>query len=74
MTIEGSAVPAIVVMGVTGSGKTTVGERLAAALGGRFVDGDDLHSDAAREKMRAGRALDDDDRRPWLDRVGATLR
>ena len=63
----------IVVMGVTGSGKTTIGVRLAAALNGRFVDGDDLHSDAAREKMRAGHALTDDDRWPWLDRVGKTL-
>lgn len=63
----------IVVMGVTGSGKTTIGVKLAAALGGRFIDGDDLHSDAAREKMRAGHALTDDDRWPWLDRVGRTL-
>jgi gluconokinase len=63
----------IVVMGVTGSGKTTVGVRLAAVLGGRFIDGDDLHTDAARAKMRAGVALTDDDRWPWLDRVGKTL-
>ena len=64
----------IVVMGVTGSGKTTLGLRLAAALTGEFVDGDDLHTDAAREKMRSGIPLVDDDRWPWLDRIGARLK
>ena len=64
---------AIVVMGVSGSGKTTVGLRLAEALGAEFVDGDDLHTDAARAKMKSGQALSDDDRWPWLDRVGAVL-
>jgi gluconokinase len=64
---------AIVVMGVSGAGKTTVGKRLAEALGARFIDGDDLHSDAARAKMAAGHALTDDDRWPWLDRIGAAL-
>jgi gluconokinase len=64
---------AIVVMGVSGSGKTTVGLRLAEALGAAFVDGDDLHTDAARAKMKSGQALSDDDRWPWLDRVGAVL-
>ena len=64
---------AIVVMGVSGSGKTTVGERLAEALGAEFIDGDDLHSDEARAKMKAGGALTDEDRWPWLDRIGATL-
>jgi len=73
MPTDPSHPPAIVVMGVSGSGKTTIGRRLAQVLGGRFVDGDDLHSDAARAKMREGRALDDDDRWPWLDRIGATL-
>ena len=65
---------AVVVMGVSGAGKTTVGLRLAEALGAEFVDGDDLHTDAARAKMAAGVALTDEDRWPWLDRVGATLR
>lgn len=74
MPTDPSHPPAIVVMGVSGSGKTSIGRRLAQVLGGRFVDGDDLHSDEARAKMREGRALDDDDRWPWLDRVGATLR
>ena len=65
---------ALVVMGVSGSGKTTVGLRLAEALGAEFVDGDVLHTDAARAKMKSGQALSDDDRWPWLDRVGAVLK
>jgi len=64
---------ALVVMGVSGSGKTTLGLALAAALGAEFIDGDDLHSDAARAKMAAGHALTDADRWPWLDRIGAAL-
>ena len=60
-------------MGVSGAGKTTVGKKLAKFLGARFIDGDDLHSDAARAKMAAGGALTDEDRWPWLDRVGAEL-
>ena len=64
---------AVVVMGVTGAGKTTVGPLLAAQVGGGFVDGDDLHTDVARAKMGAGVALSDDDRWSWLDRVGETL-
>ncbi|PRX96542.1 gluconokinase [Allonocardiopsis opalescens] len=66
--------PAIVVMGVSGAGKTSVGERLAAALGGGFVDADDLHPAENIRKMSAGIPLDDADRRPWLDRVAAKLR
>jgi gluconokinase len=61
-------------MGVSGAGKTTVGRRLAEALGVAFADGDDLHSGAARAKMSAGRALDDEDRWPWLDRIAAVLK
>lgn len=64
---------AIVVMGVSGSGKTTVGRILAQALGADFVDGDDLHSSEARAKMAEGVALVDADRWPWLERVGARL-
>ena len=64
---------AVVVMGVSGAGKTTVGRALAQALGGDFIDGDDLHTDAARAKMGAGEPLNDDDRWPWLDRVAARL-
>ena len=60
-------------MGVSGSGKTTVGAALAEALGLRFVDADDLHPEANVEKMGAGVPLTDDDRWPWLDAVGAVL-
>jgi gluconokinase len=56
----------IIVMGVTGAGKTTVGRALAAALGWEFHDGDELHSDASKRKMHRGIALDDADRAPWL--------
>ena len=52
---------AVVVMGVSGAGKTTVGRALAQALGGDFIDGDDLHTDAARAKMGAGEPLNDSD-------------
>lgn len=63
----------IIVMGVSGCGKTSVGEALAARLGIPFEDGDDLHPRANVEKMRSGRPLDDDDRWPWLDAVGRRL-
>ena len=62
-----------VVMGVSGVGKTGTGTRLAEALGGRFVEGDDLHTPEARAKMAGGTPLTDEDRWPWLDRVGAAL-
>lgn len=63
----------IVVMGPSGSGKSLVGAALAAQLRAHFIDGDDLHPAANVAKMRAGTALDDADRGPWLDAVGATL-
>jgi gluconokinase len=56
----------IVLMGVSGTGKTTVGKVLAAKLGWDFVEGDDYHPVANVEKMRAGIPLTDEDRRPWL--------
>jgi gluconokinase len=56
----------VVVMGVTATGKTTVGVALAEALGGVFVEGDAFHPKANIDKMSAGHPLDDDDRRPWL--------
>jgi gluconokinase len=59
----------IVVMGVAGSGKTTVGTALAVALGWRFVDADDHHAAASIAKMARGEPLDDADRWPWLDRL-----
>ena len=65
---------AVVLMGVSGSGKTVVGERLAQRLGARFIDGDDYHPPANVEKMRAGTPLTDTDRAPWLDRLNAVLR
>ncbi len=65
---------AVVIMGVSGAGKTVVGRRLAEALGADFIDGDDLHTDSARAKMTSGHRLTDDDRWPWLDRIAAALR
>jgi carbohydrate kinase (thermoresistant glucokinase family) len=59
----------IVLMGVAGAGKTTIGRLLAQRLGWRFYDADDLHPAANREKMRNGIALTDADRRPWLEAV-----
>jgi gluconokinase len=58
--------PAVVVMGVSGSGKTTIGRALAALLDWCFRDGDEFHGPANVEKMRAGHPLDDADRAPWL--------
>lgn len=63
----------IVVMGVSGCGKTSVGKLLAEHLGARFIDGDDLHPLANRDKMSAGIPLTDEDRWPWLDLVGQVL-
>jgi gluconokinase len=56
----------VILMGVTGAGKTTVGEALAAGLHWGFVDADSYHSVASVEKMRAGIPLTDEDRAPWL--------
>ena len=63
----------IVVMGVSGCGKSSVGIALAEALGARFIDGDDLHPEANKAKMSAGIPLDDEDRGPWLDLVSQAL-
>jgi gluconokinase len=65
--------PPMVIMGVSGSGKSTVGDLLGRRLGVPFIDGDDLHPAANKEKMRTGMPLDDDDRRPWLQEIGRTL-
>jgi len=56
-------------MGVTGTGKSTLARALAERLDWRFAEGDDLHPPANVAKMRSGRPLTDDDRRPWLQRV-----
>ena len=60
-------------MGVSGSGKTTLASALARALACPLIEGDDFHSAANVAKMAAGHALDDADRWPWLDRVGAAI-
>jgi gluconokinase len=57
----------VIICGVSGAGKTTVGELLARELGWRFFEADDFHPAANIEKMRSGRPLNDEDRRPWLD-------
>jgi gluconokinase len=61
----------VVVMGVAGTGKTTIGPLLAARLGVPYAEGDDFHPQANIAKMSAGTPLDDDDRWPWLDAIGA---
>ena len=68
-----SSVPPIVIMGVQGSGKTTVGELLARRLGVPFLDADSLHSTKDKEWMASGHALSDQQRLPWLREVGERL-
>ena len=63
----------VVLMGVSGCGKTTVGLVLAEYTGWRLYDADEFHSAASIEKMRSGIALEDADRWPWLDRMNAML-
>lgn len=65
--------PLIVVLGVSGAGKSTVGSLLAAELGVPFVDADDLHSEESVRRMSAGLPLDDELRWPWLRLVGRAL-
>ena len=64
----------VVVMGVCGSGKTTVGRLLARRMGWIFIEGDDLHPETNRRKMAAGTPLTDEDRWPWLDRIVREMR
>lgn len=64
----------IVLMGVCGCGKSSVGTDLAALLRIPFIEGDAFHSDANKQKMASGQQLTDDDRRPWLESIGAKLR
>ncbi len=64
---------AIVVMGVSGAGKTSIGAPLAAHLGCAFLEGDDLHPPANIAKMARGEALDDGDRWPWLHQLAARI-
>lgn len=65
---------AIIVMGVTASGKSTLGAELSRALACPFLEGDAFHAPEAIEKMRSGHPLTDEDRWPWLDRVGAAVK
>lgn len=62
-----------IIMGVAGAGKSSVGEAVAAQLGAQYFDGDDLHPQTNIDKMAAGIPLDDDDRAPWLIKVGTAL-
>lgn len=64
----------IVVMGVSGTGKSSVAQILSERLHVEFVEGDDLHPEANRQKMAAGQPLTDEDRWPWLDRIVQTMR
>ena len=63
-----------VIMGVSGCGKSSIGAALANVIGAQFIDGDDLHPASNRTKMASGQPLNDDDRAPWLMRVGQALR
>lgn len=63
----------MIIMGVTGCGKTSVGEALAEKLGAQYVDGDDLHSPESIKKMMSGIPLENKDRWPWLKQVGERL-
>jgi gluconokinase len=64
----------VVLMGVSGSGKTTIGELVAKRLGWRFIEGDDYHPPENVTKMSAGIPLDDNDRWPWLDALNKRLK
>jgi gluconokinase len=64
----------VIVMGVSGSGKTTIGAALAASLGWPYLDADDYHPSANVAKMAAGSPLQDEDRWPWLDKLNSVLR
>lgn len=66
--------PVVVIMGVSGSGKSTVAGILAGKLGWELAEGDDLHPRENVEKMRSGQPLNDDDRWPWLDRIAEWIR
>jgi gluconokinase len=69
----GSSAPLVVVMGVSGAGKTTVAAPLAAHLGVDYGEADDFHPPSNVAKMASGRPLDDGDREPWLRAIGAWL-
>src|ERR1700761_3198523 len=64
----------VVMMGVSGSGKTVIGTLLAKRAGAVFADGDDYHPAANKQKMAAGHPLNDEDRQPWLEVLNQLLR
>jgi gluconokinase len=70
---DGIVPRAIIVMGVSGSGKSTLGALLAEKLHCRFLEGDTFHAPESIAKMRSGEPLGDEDRWPWLDRLGAAM-
>ncbi|MCH1882373.1 gluconokinase [Agrococcus sp. ARC_14] len=65
--------PSMIIMGVQGSGKSTIGSALAERLNIDFIDGDDLHPKANKDKMASGTPLTDEDRVPWLKIIGQTI-
>lgn len=73
-TLSGRKPNALVVMGVSGSGKSTVARLIAARLGYEMLEGDSLHPPENVEKMRRGEPLNDDDRAPWLQRIGERMK
>lgn len=72
--VAAAAPTVLVVMGVSGVGKSTIASAVAGRLGWAFQEGDDLHSAASIAKMAAGVPLDDDDRWPWLERIADWIR
>ena len=64
----------LVLMGVSGSGKTTIGTAIAERTGAMFADADDYHPLANKQKMAAGQPLNDEDRQPWLEKLNSILR
>lgn len=72
--LKGKKLPPMIVMGVSGSGKSTIGSLLGESLQVPYVEGDELHSDSGVGKMRSGEALNDADREPWLRRIGELLK
>lgn len=72
--LYGRRLPPMVMMGVSGSGKSTIGSLLSESLHVPYVEGDELHSESAMRKVRDGEVLDDGDRELWLQRIGQELR